>query len=114
MLGSRWKWASILIGSILLLAACVQENPPEGGQQDRSGDAVEQSTAENIYNNNCASCHGQNLEGRTGPDLQQVGGKYSEEEIDDIILNGTGRMPALKQIPDDQRATLAEWLAGQK
>lgn len=118
---SRWKLIGSLVVSILVLTACVQENPPEGNQQqpsdreeDQAGGAVEQVTAENIYNNNCASCHGQNLEGVSGPSLQQVGDEYSQEEIEDIISNGKGRMPALKQIPDDQRTLLAEWLVEQK
>lgn len=117
MVGSHWKWVAVLAGAILFLAACVQENPPaEEGANDNqdAGGAVEQTTAENIYNNNCASCHGQNLEGVSGPGLEQVGEKYSQEDIENIIMNGKGRMPAMKQISDENRETLAEWLAEHK
>ncbi|PTM56688.1 cytochrome c551 [Desmospora activa DSM 45169] len=118
MVGSHWKRVAVLAGTVFLLAACVQENPPadEGADnnQDDSGGAVEQTTAENIYNNNCMSCHGQNLEGVSGPGLKEVGAKYSQEEIEEIIMNGKGRMPAIKQLSDENRAVLAEWLAEHK
>lgn len=46
-----------------------------------------------IYENNCMSCHGENLEGSAAaPGL--IGIDRTEEEIADIAVNGIGDMPA--------------------
>jgi len=49
-----------------------------------------------LYKNNCASCHGDHLEGAppTFPALVDIGKRRSREEITSIIREGTGRMPA--------------------
>lgn len=67
--------------------------------------------ADEIYKNNCASCHGADLEGTSAPSLVDVGSKFSEDEIKDIIINGTdGGMPA-GLVDAEQSAALAEWLS---
>lgn len=99
------KWlVAILVGSALVLGAC-------GGGS--SGDG-ETSAVEEVYKKNCASCHGQDLDGGMGPELTAVGSKYSAEEIDAIIKDGMGDMPAQPGVSDDDREMLAEWLAEKK
>ncbi len=48
------------------------------------------------------------------PALTNTGSKYSKEEIDDIIKNGKGQMPAQTQLSDAERESLSAWLAEQK
>ncbi|HLS20641.1 MAG TPA: cytochrome c, partial [Bacillota bacterium] len=43
--------------------------------------------------------------------LEGVGSNYSVEDIEDIIENGTGSMPAMKSVTDEDRTAIAEWLA---
>lgn len=50
-------------------------------------------SAEEIYKQTCIGCHGSNYEGGVGPSLYNVGFRYSEEEIVNILLNGKGSMP---------------------
>ena len=71
-------------------------------------------TAKEAYQNHCASCHANNLEGGFGPNMQKIGSKYSKEEIANIIENGIGTMPAQKQVSDEERENLSAWLAEQK
>ncbi|HLR14448.1 MAG TPA: cytochrome c [Bacillota bacterium] len=68
-----------------------------------------------IYANKCASCHGDDLSGVSGPDLTQVGDRLSEEDIHDIIVNGSdnGQMPGGLTSVEEADA-LAEWLADMK
>ncbi len=66
--------------------------------------------AEAIYANSCAACHGDDLSGGVGPDLNSVGASLSAEEIQDIILNGMGDMPPVS-VSEDEAAELAEWLS---
>jgi cytochrome c551 len=56
-------------------------------------------TANPVYVNNCAKCHGKNAEGRRlrGPSL--ISAKVaaaSEDELRNIITNGKGHMPKYK------------------
>ena len=99
---------ALLFGSALVLAAC-------GGDDGDSSGASTQSEGEKLTMQSCASCHGGNLEGRGNtPDLDKVGARLTEEEILDIILNGTGKgMPSgLLKGEDAEKA--AAWLAEQK
>ncbi|GAA3321793.1 hypothetical protein GCM10020331_039090 [Ectobacillus funiculus] len=58
----------------------------------------------------CVSCHGDQLQGNIGPNLQKVGDKLSKEDIQGVILNGRGNMPA-GLLPADQASKVAEWLS---
>ena len=112
------------LGTTLALGAC-------GGSDDSSSSdsssTKEESTmnddssktetavdAEKIFANNCASCHGNNLEGNVGPNLTKVGSKYSSEEIQEIIKNGKGQMPAGLLKEDEEIVAVADWLADKK
>lgn len=49
----------------------------------------------------------------SGPNLQEVGGKYDEAKIESIIKNGRGNMP--KGLVDDKEAAvIAKWLSEKK
>lgn len=110
------KWLmAVLFGTALVLGAC-------GGGDDEAGDdnATEEDgggddqAAEDIFEENCASCHGEDLSGQSGPNLQEVGAEYDEDEIADIIEEGKegdeGQMPG-GLISGDDLDTVASWLA---
>jgi len=109
------KWlVAILFGTVLALGAC------GGGDDDADDNAtqdegtVDTAAGEEVYKNSCASCHGGDLSGESGPALDKVGDKYTADEIEDIVENGTGGMPAQSQVSDDDRADVANWLADKK
>lgn len=102
--GIAWIAAAV----IFLLAACGLQ----GGQQ--GGKSTANASPETLYKNNCASCHGQNLEGNAGPSLEKIGQRAGKEDIERIIQNGKGQMPAQRQLSDEQRSRLAAWLAEKK
>jgi cytochrome c551 len=84
--------------------------PPATTAPSGSYDAA---TAEALYKNTCAGCHGQTLEGAVGPNLQKVGGKLSKDQILEVVNNGRGSMPpGLAKGADAE--TLAAWLADKK
>ncbi|RLL48059.1 cytochrome c [Oceanobacillus piezotolerans] len=88
------------------------QNEEEGGTGTEQAAEGEVATdPEEIFASNCAACHGADLSGGAGPDLTQVGSKYSSEEIVDIIQNGTGTMPAQSQVAAEEATALADWLA---
>jgi len=114
ILMKKWLMA-VLFGSVLVLGACGggDDGATDEGGDDAGGDTA--SAAEEIYENNCASCHGADLSGNSGPDLTDVGANYSADEIAEIIQEGTdGGMPAQTQVSDEDTDTLSEWLAEKK
>ncbi|MGC4376003.1 cytochrome c [Fictibacillus sp. Mic-4] len=72
---------------------------------------------ETIVKKNCTSCHGQNLEGAVGPNLQHIGKELSKDDILNTIKNGKkgakGQMPA-GVIQGDEANIVADWLSKKK
>jgi len=99
------KWlGAILFGIIFILGAC-------GSGDDTTNEEGETAaTGDELYEANCAACHGADLAGGAGPDLTAVGSKYSADEIADIITNGIGSMPA-QGVTGEELDTLSNWLA---
>ncbi len=105
------KLLSLFAGTAIVLAAC--GGGDSAGEKTTNGGGDTTSATEAVYKKSCASCHGQNLEGGVGPALDKVGGKYSQEEIKNIIANGRGGMPG-GLVQGDDVDKLAEWLAAKK
>lgn len=83
------------------------EGEKNGGKQAQA------ATPEEIVKQSCTSCHGEQLQGAVGPNLQKIGGKLSKDEIQEIIVNGKGNMPG-GMVPAEQASEVAEWLAKKK
>jgi len=63
----------------------------------------------------CVSCHGNNMEGGVGPNLQKIGAKYDAAQIAEIIKNGIPPQMPGGMIKDEQTIQeLAEYMAGLK
>ncbi|WP_066315020.1 cytochrome c551 [Bacillus sp. FJAT-29814] len=104
------KWMTLCLGSVLVLglAAC------GGGNDDKDGGGDTASAGgQKIYDQKCSSCHGGDLKGAVGPNLTQIGSKYSKDEILNIIHNGQGGMPP-NVVTGDDADQVAEWLAAKK
>lgn len=111
------KLMVLLMGTSLALAACgggdsAEEAPKEEGNAP-AGETASAGDAEKLFQQSCAACHGQDLSGGAGPNLQQVGGKYSKEDIENIIINGQGGMPK-GVLKGEDASKVAEWLAAKK
>lgn len=99
----------LLLVIILASVGITQMNKEAGGGEE------ELASPEEIYEQNCASCHGGNLEGAAGaPALDEVGATLSEEEIADIIENGKGDGMPAGLVGGEEQELLSEWLAEQK
>ncbi|UOQ86031.1 cytochrome c550 [Gracilibacillus salinarum] len=97
-----------IIAMIIISAVGVNE-------QDKianGGGETEEAADPQTLIQNCTGCHGGNLEGATGPNLQNIGDTYSVEEIQEIIVNGREDkgMPG-GLVSNEEAAVLAEWLA---
>lgn len=126
-----WRPALIAAAIALALTGCggAKEDGNQGAQggqpeqeqgQQQDGQAQQPSSgeydvakAEALYKQSCAACHGANLEGAVGPDLQTVGSRLSKDDILNILQNGRGQMPG-GLVKGEDAETLAAWLADKK
>ncbi|MBB6451220.1 mono/diheme cytochrome c family protein [Geomicrobium halophilum] len=77
------KLMMVIGGSAMLLAAC-------GDESEEAGDTMDPAEGEGLYEENCLSCHGDDMDGGTGPALDG----YSADEVVTAIEEGPGTMPA--------------------
>ena len=103
----------------MALSACggaTSTSPPETTKEGAgTGTTTTKVDAEAVFKANCVSCHGNNLEGAVGPNLQKVGGKLSKGDIDAVVSNGRGGMPSFKgQLSSEEIAGIADWLSTKK
>ncbi|KRF35823.1 c-type cytochrome [Paenibacillus sp. Soil787] len=107
------------------LSACGKSNttPPAttgtpaatGTPTATTSGATTKVDAQAVFKQTCVSCHGVNLEGSVGPNLQKEGSKHTKDELATIISNGRGAMPSFKgKLTDDEISSLAVWLADKK
>lgn len=65
-----------------------------------------------LYQNYCISCHGNQLQGGQGPNIQKVGERLDEAEIVKRIQKGGGGMPPFQvTMKEEELKALAAWLA---
>lgn len=109
------KWLiTVVFGTMLVLGACGGDGGSDDSSgDDNGGDSVDTEQAESLYKESCASCHGEDLSGGTGPDLTSVGNDMSEDEIETQIEDGGNGMPG-DLLEGDDKTTVAKWLADQK
>jgi len=119
VLGSLFSALILVIG----LAACGGGDNSDSGNNaannngnnnNENSENVDADAAKSIFEDaGCISCHGENLEGDSGPSLQEVGSEMSEDEILDQIKNGGGGMPG-DLIEGEDAEKVAAWLATKK
>lgn len=103
---------ALTTGTMLFTVAACGSNNDSDSNKD-SGEPVSVANGEELYKQSCASCHGGELEGIVGPSLKEVGAKYSEKEIENIIHEGRGSMPS-GVVEGNDAKSVAKWLATKK
>ncbi len=65
-----------------------------------------------IYLTNCASCHHEDLRGSPPdfPALVNIGNRLTDEEIDDLVREGRGRMPGFRRMSGAEMGALMHFL----
>ena len=103
-----------IFAAIIVFYLGVSQKADIAKGEDGEVEEVEALTdPEEIYANQCASCHGDDLSGVSAPGLISVGAKLSESEIHDIIINGQGAMPG-GLAKGEEAKILSEWLSEKK
>ncbi|PRO65610.1 c-type cytochrome [Alkalicoccus urumqiensis] len=123
------KLTAGLFGTALLLAACGGGGDDGGNEapaenNNTGGNNTEEEAADNgggedegeydlangeeLYQGNCASCHGGDLSGGTGPSLQDA----EFDQVTDAISSGPGSMPA-DLVEGSDAEDVAAWVSDQ-
>ncbi|MBL0388207.1 cytochrome c [Tumebacillus sp. ITR2] len=102
--------ALLAIGCAVVLSGCSLADLCKPDPQ------VSMTDVHTIYKQNCAGCHGEQLQGVSGPDLKTVGAKYDNDQLKQLILKGSPNgMPAFQdKLNDAQVVRLVNMLANEK
>jgi cytochrome c550 len=84
----------------------------EGGEKTEETESASASP-EDIYKQNCISCHGDAYQGGVGPALKGVGDRLSVDEVKNVITNGRGAMPS-GLVEEQNIDAMAEYIHGLK
>jgi quinoprotein glucose dehydrogenase len=78
----------------------------------------DKSVGRAVYLSQCAVCHGDTMAGSPPqfPDLRDEAKRRSREELETILMQGKGRMPAFSSLPFDQFTAVAQfvWSGGKE
>lgn len=71
-----------------------------------------QPSGKNLYERNCASCHGRDLQGSPPefPALVNIGKKFNDAELRTVIRSGVGRMPGFTSLNGDAMRAITQFL----
>ncbi len=83
---------------------------------DLQKEIASMSNAEGSYIANCSSCHGTDKKGngREIPTLVDIGNRLTEKQINNILKQGQGRMPAFQNLTELQRNAIVQYLLNSK
>ncbi|WP_373516438.1 PQQ-binding-like beta-propeller repeat protein [Pricia sp.] len=65
-----------------------------------------------LYINNCAACHGIDRKGNSAdiPALLDFGDRLTKSSFEDILKNGSGRMPSFRHLPKEDRDAISTYV----
>ena len=81
-------------------------------KEDREQELISLSPGNRLYVKNCSPCHGVDKKGQGSviPSLVDVGNRRSDDDINNIIRVGIGRMPAILYLSDENRKAIIGYL----
>ncbi|OCT11573.1 hypothetical protein A8709_05865 [Paenibacillus pectinilyticus] len=103
------------VGSLMLVAALGLTACGDKPKETPSASTSVKVDVPKLYQNYCISCHGNQLQGGEGPNIQKVGERLDEAAIIRQIQKGGNGMPPFQvSMKDEELKALAAWLAGLK
>jgi cytochrome c551 len=85
-----------VIRRLLLVLASTTLLVTLAGCGDDGGGSGGASSGEQLYRENCATCHATDGGGALGPSLKGIADRMPRDEHVNIVVNGKGQMPAWK------------------
>jgi quinoprotein glucose dehydrogenase len=81
------------------------------GGGGRGANNAAATAGRNLFNQNCASCHGNDLRGGSGPSLANVAASMSSNSIKGTISTGKGAMPPFAGMSPSEMDSIVAYLA---
>ncbi len=109
-------FAGALAGLLVLFAYNLKKTYANQQLQSEKAVSEETVTGENLFLNNCASCHQKDRSGNPPlfPSLKEVKSKLTKNEINTLLVTGKGIMPSFAYLQDDERNAIVEFLYGKE
>ncbi|RLD68108.1 MAG: hypothetical protein DRI84_00555 [Bacteroidetes bacterium] len=84
-------------------------------EQPKDGISMSSITGNDLFQKNCASCHGEKLQGKppTFPSLLNIESKLSKEEVNKLLETGRGVMPSFAHLSQQDRVAITGFLFGE-
>ena len=104
----------LAIAAIPVLYAFIPDIPKSGVNDSVIDDSV-RVTGEQLYQKNCAACHGLDKQGNPPafPSLVSVSERFNKEQVGEILLTGRNMMPSFAHLSDEERKALTGYLFGE-
>jgi quinoprotein glucose dehydrogenase len=113
--GAEWGGAAVDPDGIIYINSNEMAWRISLGPAKSKNQNISMSSGQSLYATHCASCHGVERRGNPAsgfPSLLDVGSKRSREQVENVIRNGKGMMPAFPKLTDKQRDALVGFLYG--
>jgi quinoprotein glucose dehydrogenase len=106
--GAEWGGSAVDLGGILYVNS---NDVAWSGALARYDPSKPSSPGLGVYEAVCAACHGPDRQGAPPdfPSLIDIGNRMNAKQIEDLLIAGKGRMPAMP-LPDEYRKPLIDFL----
>ncbi len=112
---SGFFFTACIVAIVLMFTLPGKEQVAEEAKPSMPEVVLDAASAETVVKSSCISCHGDQLQGGVGPNLEKIGSQMTPEEIYSLVSKGKGIMPAFKgKLKDEEIANVAQWLATKK
>lgn len=115
----KWTMFGVFCAACLLGLSILFTTIPEEGSHEEAAPIADVplnvEAAAAVYEQSCLMCHGDQLQGVSGPMISNVGSRLDEQQIARKIQNGVGGMPGFKdELSAEEIGNLAKWLSEKK
>lgn len=115
--GAEWGGAAIDPDGIMYVNSNEMAWRISLGPSATEEDLVNLNIGERVYTLNCTACHGGDRSGNPAsgfPSLVDMGDRQSKEEVESVIAEGQGMMPAFAHLSDEELDALVSYLFGEE
>lgn len=105
----------LLLVLIAVISACGGDNNNDGDTGDNNGDNNTEASGDEVYENECMQCHGDDGEGSgSNPELEGNDAASDHDEVVEQVEEGGGSMPAFEDdLSDDEIDAVADYVVNE-
>lgn len=115
--GAEWGGASVDPDGIMYVNSNEMAWRISLGPSATEDDLAGLTMGERVYTLHCTACHGGDRSGNPAsgfPSLVDIDSRLDKEQVESVITNGQGMMPAFDYIPEEEVDALVSYLFGEE